>query len=52
VFDFGFHQPDFLVYTYIVDHKNGEVVPAHAMKAYRGSRGIAPLFVTLGARWG
>ena len=51
-FDFGFHQLDFLVYTYIVDHKNGEVVPAHAMLAYRGSRSIAPFFVTVGARWG
>jgi hypothetical protein len=25
--------------------KQGKVVPVHAMKAYRGSRGIAPIFL-------
>jgi len=28
----------------------GEVAPAHAVKAYRGSRGIAPLILKLGDR--
>ena len=29
---------------------NGKVVPIYAMKAYRGSRGIAPLILNLGTR--
>ena len=29
----------------------GKVVPVHAMKAYRGSRGIVPLNLNLDARW-
>jgi len=28
-----------------------EVVSVHNIKAYRGRRGIAPLILTLGARW-
>jgi hypothetical protein len=28
----------------------GEVVPLHAVKAYRGSRGIAPLILRLGTK--
>jgi hypothetical protein len=28
----------------------GKVVPFHAMKAYRGSRGIAPLILKFGVR--
>jgi hypothetical protein len=28
-----------------------KVVPVHIMKAYRGSRGIAPLIPNLGIRW-
>jgi hypothetical protein len=26
-------------------------VPDHAVKAYRGTRGVAPLILKLGARW-
>jgi hypothetical protein len=29
----------------------GEYVPVHAMKAYRGSRFVAPLILNLGTRW-
>jgi hypothetical protein len=29
----------------------GEVFPVHAMKAYRGRRGIAPLLLNLSTRW-
>jgi hypothetical protein len=29
----------------------GEVFPVHAMRAYRGSRGIAPLILNLSTRW-
>jgi len=29
----------------------GEVVPDHSVKVYRGSRGIAPLICNLGTRW-
>ena len=29
----------------------GRVAPVHAIKAYRGSRGIAPLILNLGTRW-
>jgi hypothetical protein len=29
----------------------GKVVPFHVMKAYRGSRSIAPLILNLGAKW-
>ena len=28
-----------------------KVVPVYAMKAYKGSRSIAPLIVNLGAKW-
>jgi hypothetical protein len=28
-----------------------EVIPVHAMKAYKGSRGTAPFIVNLGAIW-
>jgi hypothetical protein len=29
----------------------GKVVPVHAIKAYRGSRDIAPLILNLGIKW-
>jgi hypothetical protein len=29
----------------------GKVVPVHTINAYRGSRGVAPLSLNLGARW-
>jgi hypothetical protein len=29
----------------------GKVIPVHAMKAYRRSRGIAPRILNLGTRW-
>jgi hypothetical protein len=29
----------------------GKVVPLHAMKAYRGNRGTAPLLLNLSSRW-
>lgn len=29
----------------------GEVVPAHAVKVYRESRGVAPLILSLVPRW-
>jgi hypothetical protein len=29
----------------------GKAVPVHAMKAYRGSKGITPLMFNLGTRW-
>jgi hypothetical protein len=28
-----------------------KVIPLHAVKVYRGIRGIAPLILNLGARW-
>jgi hypothetical protein len=31
--------------------KKGKGVPVHAMKAHRGSRGIAPLILNFGTRW-
>jgi hypothetical protein len=33
------------------DKSKSKVLPLHPMKAYRGSRGIAPLVLKLGARW-
>ena len=36
--------------TYPVAGK-GKVIPTYAMKAYRGSGGIAPLILNLGTRW-
>jgi len=32
-------------------HSHGRVFPDHAMKAYRGSRGTAPLILNPGTRW-
>jgi len=32
--------------------KAGKVVPVHVTKPHRGSRGIAPLILNLGNRWG
>jgi len=29
----------------------GKVIPAHAMKAHKGSRGIVSVTLNLGARW-
>ena len=29
----------------------GKAVPVHTMKAYRGSRGIAPFILNLGTGW-
>jgi hypothetical protein len=39
--------------NFIVCGRNvtGEGVPAHIMKAYRGSRFITPLILNIGARW-
>jgi hypothetical protein len=31
--------------------KKGKVVPVHAMKAYKGSRGIAPHILYLSTKW-
>jgi len=31
--------------------KKGKAVPIHAIKAYRGSRGISPLILNLSTRW-
>jgi hypothetical protein len=31
--------------------KGGKIVPVHAMKAYRRSRGIAALILNLSTRW-
>jgi hypothetical protein len=38
----------------VVGHRKvkGEVVPVHTMKAFGGSRGIAPLILNLNARKG
>jgi hypothetical protein len=33
-----------------VEGTKGKVVPVHAMKAYRGSSGLGPLILNLGAR--
>jgi hypothetical protein len=33
------------------DVVKGKVLPVHAMKAYRGRRGIAPLILILGTKW-
>ena len=35
-----------------VKKKNSEVVPHHAMKAYRGTRYLVPLVLYLSIRWG
>jgi hypothetical protein len=32
-------------------NKEDEVIFVHVMKGYRGSRGIAPFILNLGARW-
>jgi hypothetical protein len=37
--------------TYLLLVK-GKVFLVHGLKAYRGSRGIDPLILNLGARWG
>jgi hypothetical protein len=37
--------------TFMIIKKNGKFFPLHAMKAYKGSRGIAPLIINLGTRW-
>ena len=29
----------------------GKVIPVHAVKAYRGNRGVEPLILNLGPRW-
>jgi hypothetical protein len=29
----------------------GKIVPVHTTKAYKGTRGIAPLILNLGTRW-
>jgi len=42
------------MFTWSVVKGNGKVVPFHAMKAYRGRRGIAPLIFNLsldGGEW-
>jgi hypothetical protein len=31
--------------------KEGKVVPVHTVKAYSGSRGIAPLILKIDTRW-
>ena len=31
--------------------KNDKAVPIHAMKVYRGSKGLAPLILHLGISW-
>jgi hypothetical protein len=36
--------------TKMVKSLKSKLVPVHAMKAYKGSRGIAPLIFNLGAR--
>jgi len=33
------------------DEGSRKVVPVHTIKAYRGSRGIAPLILNLYSRW-
>jgi hypothetical protein len=35
----------------IFGEDSGKVVTVHAMNAYRGSRGVAPLVLTLGTRY-
>jgi hypothetical protein len=35
----------------VIKAKLGIVVPVHAMKAYRGSRGRAPLILTISITW-
>jgi hypothetical protein len=39
------------VQIHISDVSQGEVFPVHAMKAYWGSIGIAPLILNFGLRW-
>jgi hypothetical protein len=40
-----------LMFSYEFVTYEGEVVPDHSVKAYRGSRGIAPPICNLGTRW-
>jgi hypothetical protein len=40
-----------LISLKIVQNVKGKAVPVHAVKAYRGTRGIAPLILNLGTRW-
>jgi hypothetical protein len=35
-------------YEYILQEGEGTIFPVHAMKAFMGSRGIAPLILNLG----
>jgi len=37
--------------TLRVTEVEGKVIPVHAMKPYRGSRGTAPVILNHGARW-
>jgi hypothetical protein len=37
-----------LYHNYMVE---GKVVPMHAMKAHKGSGGVAPIIITLGIKW-
>jgi hypothetical protein len=39
-----------ILYCLATKYKGKGKVPVHAMKAYRGSRGIAPLSLNLGTR--
>jgi len=49
--------PTTRAYAHIADYVrrlvrgNDKIVPAHAMKAYRGSIGLAPPILKLGIRW-
>jgi hypothetical protein len=40
-----------LVHTSIYTFRDKKIFPVHAMKAYRGSRCVAPSILNLGARW-
>jgi hypothetical protein len=48
----GFHTK--FLYSHLVPPSTtlkGKVIPAHAMKAYEGNRGIVSVTLNLGVRW-
>jgi len=51
VFSMCWTLSDF-VWALLINNNDDNVFPVHAMKAYRGSIGMAPLILNLGTRWG
>jgi hypothetical protein len=47
----GLYCKPFQVQLFLLINGKGKAVPVHTMKAYRGSRCIAPLILTLSTGW-